>query len=301
MILCCDFNPKLTRKFYAKDFFKNRMNVAESTRVYPSGMGVDMAVFAQMLGENVKLFFLEGMETGKIIASHLHMIGIDSCSVTIKDENVEHIVIKQNHNKTEIATSLPRITMEDKNDILAAFCKEAELKKVVCLPKIDHPMLALDISEKLIHYCYQNNVKVITTVSHISDLKGSRPFLLLLGKEQLEKQVPIGNTTQVIKEGKLLLDSGIGMLVVVSVKGAVIMTKEKNYYASFQHYQGNIEKINRELMLMGFAMGIERDYNFDTTIKFGMSCGIWENFKKFRQVDMGEMKTFMNNISVEEL
>lgn len=301
MILCCDFNPKLTRKFYVKEFFKHKHNLAQEVRVYPSGAGIDMAVFAQMLSAKVKVFFPEGMETGKWIASYLRESGIDFYSVKIKDENIECVTVKQKHNKTEIATAAPRITMEDKNDILAAFYQQAKENKIVCLPEIDHPALSEDLFEQLISYCYQNNIKIATTLSDRSKLNGAKPFLLLLDKEELSQEQPIRYAAQVVAEGKSLLNSGIGVLVVVSSQGAIIMTKEKNYRAYFIDRQKKMQKLNKNLMLMGFAMGIEREYNFETTMKLGISCGIWENFHKFRHVEMSEIKTLMNIIELEEL
>ncbi|MDO5715170.1 MAG: hypothetical protein Q4P25_01170 [Tissierellia bacterium] len=301
MILFCDFNPKLTRQYYTEEFYKNRKNKAEDLRVYPSGNGIDMAVFAKNLSEEGEVFLLEGLSIGREITTSLKELGIHCHRVKLKDDNVEHLVVKQNRQKTEVMTPEPRITMEDRNDILAAFYEACSDKKIVIVAEIDNESLSPDLYEKLIHHCYQKNIKIGVTVSDLFDIKSAKPYLLVIEKDQLEKDKPIYYTSEVLQKGRLLIDKGVGILFVLSQKGAIIMTKDKNYHGYFTEQKDRIEKVNKNLMLTGLSIGIERDYNFETSIKLGLACSIWENFNKFRQVEMSEIKKWMNTIVVEEI
>ena len=47
MILFCDFNPKIVREFKLNN---ETENIIESSKIYPSGKGLYMSLFAKKLG-----------------------------------------------------------------------------------------------------------------------------------------------------------------------------------------------------------------------------------------------------------
>lgn len=48
-------------------------------------------------------------------------------------------------------------------------------------------------------------------------------------------------------------------------------------------------------------MALDRDYDFITSIKLAISCGVWENFVEKDKIDMSAIKKIMNSVEVEEI
>ena len=61
------------------------------------------------------------------------------------------------------------------------------------------------------------------------------------------------------------------------------------------------EKFDTELSLAGLAMAIDRDYDFITSIKLAISCGVWENFVEKDVIEISAIKKIMNSVEVEEI
>ncbi|MHC5098978.1 hypothetical protein ACYSNN_03630 [Peptoniphilus genitalis] len=74
MILYCDFNPKIVREFNLKD---ESEDIIESSKIYPSGHGIYMSLFAKKLGIDSEVFMLKGNKRGREIALSLSQLGID--------------------------------------------------------------------------------------------------------------------------------------------------------------------------------------------------------------------------------
>ena len=179
MILFCDFNPKIIREYKLNS---ETENIIENSKIYPSGKGLYMSLFAKKLGGDSEVFMLKGGSKGREIALSLSRLGIDVNYTALKDENVEEVIIRGEESVKDYRTQDPRITMEDRNDILNSF-----------------------------------------------------------------------------------------------------------------------EKFDTELSLAGLAMAIDRDYDFITSIKLAISCGVWENFVEKDKIDMSAIKKIMNSVEVEEI
>lgn len=300
MILYCDFNPKLIRKYKVNEFRQGEENVIKSNRFYASGYGIDMAVFSKNLFQDSKVFMLKGTGIGEMIEKNLRDSYIETTSVKLKDDNVEKLIFENEDNKTVFTTKTPRITMEDKADILAEFEKTIRGKRIVAISNIDHDSLKDDLYDNLIKICYRENVHVAVNPPSLKYIKDARPYLLILDKKDAEKDEDVNYTGDVPAFSKKLLDKGVGIVVVNSNRATVVSTKDKNYRVYFEKIS-DLKTYNKNLMLAGFTVGIDRDYDFETTIKLAMASSICENYMKFSQVQMSEIKKIMNEVKVEEM
>lgn len=300
MILYCDFNPKLIRKYKVNEFRQGEDNVIKSNRFYASGYGIDMAVFSKNLFQDSKVFMLKGTGIGEMIEKNLRDSYIETTSVKLKDDNVEKLIFENEDNKTVFTTKTPRITMEDKADILAEFEKTIKSKRIVAISNIDHDSLKDDLYDNLIKICYRENVHVAVNPPSLKYIKDARPYLLILDKKDAEKDEDVNYTGDVPAFSKKLLDKGVGIVVVNSNRATVVSTKDKNYRVYFEKIS-DLKTYNKNLMLAGFTVGIDRDYDFETTIKLAMASSICENYMKFSQVQMSEIKKIMNEVKVEEM
>ncbi|EFK38963.1 hypothetical protein HMPREF9131_1268, partial [Peptoniphilus sp. oral taxon 836 str. F0141] len=89
MILYCDFNPKLIRKYKVDKINQGEENLIESNRFYASGYGIDMAVFSKKLFQDSKVLMLKGTVIGELIERDLRNLYIETESIKLKDDNIE--------------------------------------------------------------------------------------------------------------------------------------------------------------------------------------------------------------------
>ncbi|VYT76635.1 tagatose-6-phosphate kinase [Peptoniphilus gorbachii] len=302
MILFCDFNPKIIREYKLDS---ETENIIENSKIYPSGKGLYMSLFAKKLGGDSEVFMLKGGSRGREIALSLSRLGIDVNYTALKDENVEEVIIRGEETVKDYRTQDPRITMEDRNDILNSFERALYNKKIAVIPKIDLFGIEDDIYEKLIKICYKNNLKVAVNPKNLDTMEKTNPYILMFDKNDIEKEKKINYTGEVIEFNKKFIQAGSKIVFVNSKRATIISTEEKNYraYVNKKKLERNeiTEKFDTELSLAGLAMAIDRDYDFITSIKLAISCGVWENFVEKDKIDMSAIKKIMNSVEVEEI
>ena len=302
MILFCDFNPKIIREYKLNS---ETENIIENSKIYPSGKGLYMTLFAKKLGGDSEVFMLKGGSKGREIALSLSRLGIDVNYTALKDENVEEVIIRGEETVKDYRTQDPRITMEDRNDILNSFEKALYNKKIAVIPKIDLLGIDDEIYNKLIKICYKNNIKVAVNPKNLAAMEKTNPYILIFDKDDIEKEKNINYTGEVIEYNKKFIQAGSKIVLVNSKRATIISTEEKNYRAYVNKEKLGrkeiTEKFDTELSLAGLAMAIDRDYDFITSIKLAISCGVWENFVEKDKIDMSAIKKIMNSVEVEEI
>lgn len=302
MILFCDFNPKIVREYKLNN---ETENIIESSKIYPSGKGIYMSLFAKKLGIDSEVFMLKGSSRGREIALTLSRLGIDVNYTALKDENVEEIFIMGDEFEKKYKTQDPRITMEDRNDIFNSFERALYNKKIAVIPKIDLFGLEDDIYEKLIRICYKNNIKVAVNPKNLDVIEKTNPYILMFDKDDIERERKINYTGEVIEYNKKFIQAGTKIVFVNSKRATIISTEDKNYraYVNKKKLERNeiTEKFDTGLSLAGLAMAIDRDYDFITSIKLAISCGVWENFVDKDKIEMSAIKKIMNSVEVEEI
>ncbi|MDD7352200.1 MAG: tagatose-6-phosphate kinase [Peptoniphilaceae bacterium] len=302
MILFCDFNPKIVREYILNSEMEN---IIESSKIYPSGKGIYMSLFAKKIGVDSEVFMLKGSGRGREIALTLSRLGIDINYTALKDENVEEVIIKGKNFEKRYKTKDPRITMEDRNDILNSFERALYNKKIAVIPKINLFGLDDEIYEKLIKICYKNNTKVAVNPKNLDAIEKTNPYILMFDKDDIERERKINYTGEVIEFNKKFIKSGTKIVFVNSKRATIISTEDKNYraYVNKQKLERNeiTEKLDSSLSLAGLSMAIDRDYDFITSIKLAISCGVWENFVEKDKIEMSAIKKIMNSVEVEEI
>lgn len=264
MILFCDFNPKIIREYKLDS---ETENIIENSKIYPSGKGLYMSLFAKKLGGDSEVFMLKGGSKGREIALSLSRLGIDVNYTALKDENVEEVIIRGEESVKDYRTQDPRITMEDRNDILNSFERTLYNKKIAVIPKIDLLGIDDEIYNKLIKICYKNNIKVAVNPKNLAAMEKTNPYILIFDKDDIEKEKNINYTGEVIEYNKKFIQAGSKIVLVNSKRATIISTEEKNYraYVNKEKLGRNeiTEKFDTELSLAGLAMAIDRDYDLD--------------------------------------
>lgn len=128
---------------------------------------------------------------------------------------------------------------------------------------------------------------------------------MVFDKDDIEKEKNINYTGEVINFNKKFIQAGAKIVLVNSKRATIISTEDKNYRAYVNKEKLGrkelTEKFDTELSLAGLAMAIDRDYDFITSIKLAISCGVWENFVEKDVIEMSAIKKIMNSVEVEEI
>ncbi|WP_138159147.1 PfkB family carbohydrate kinase [Peptoniphilus catoniae] len=302
MILLCDFNPKIVRGYRSVNFTKNISNSFSESRVYTSGNGLDICYFLKSIGENPKLITYLGGENGELIKEKLREDLIDFDFIDIKDNNEEVVLIKSINLKTTLKSPLNRKTLDEEERFFSLFSREIENKDIVALSTFNEKLESISYND-FINTCYKKGIKVAVATDDMNIIKESKPYIMIINKESLEDYtcLVINNQDEVVKAGGVLISNGIGILIVNSEKGTVILNGDRKYRADFSKLSDYITKFNLNLMLAGIVFGINRSYDFETAIKVSMASYLVENYVKFRNITMADIKGLMKEIKLYEI
>ena len=303
MILYCDFNPRITREYRLDDLKNFGINVAENSRVYPSGFGIDCLVFTNHLGENAKVIGFFGGEKGSYIEEILRKSSLNFIPIKLSEDNTEEIILKTNLSKLIIRTQPPRITVENMEQFISEFSNEIPGINLVCLSGTDHTRLDPGTYEMLIKMCYTKGVKVAVTYNDLQSIGASKPYIFILNDKELGKYVnkKIKSEQDIISEAEKEIERGTGMVIVSTINASYIVSKDLKIKATFDGVREYVSKANQNLLLAGIGVAQDRNYDLETSIKFALACAISENFIKFKYISMADIKRLMNDIFIESI
>ncbi|MDO5040997.1 MAG: PfkB family carbohydrate kinase [Peptoniphilus sp.] len=299
MILLCDFNPRIIRSYKSVNFIKNTSNTFTENRVYPSGHGIDMLTFLMKIGSDPELITYIGGVNGRIIESELRDLKARYDYVSVKDNNEERVLIKSINLKTTLDSKKIRKTIEDEENFYALYSRKIDNKDIVAFSTYDEELENIGY-KSYIDQCYKKGIRVAVNVDDIEKIKESKPYLLIIEKETLENHTKLLIKTQeeVSKACNVLLKEGIGSIIINSPKGSIYVNKNIRYRVDFQKLDREINKSSSDLMLGAFCFAIERNYNLETTLKISVAAYIIENYVKFKDINMADLKGLMNEIEL---
>lgn len=303
MVLVCEFNPKLIRYYKVVDFMKNNINTYSDKKFYAGGNGLDIAFFSKQLGYSPKVLTFLGGSNGQFIKEFINKSDIELNAINIKDNSVENLVIKSRTLQTVIKSNDAKMTVEDMQNFYSEFSKEVENKKFVCFVADDEDFYMEGMYKDFIDISRKKGVRIAVSVSNVKYISDAVPYMILLDKETLEdySKLKIKTQSEALKASNVLLDKGIKIVVLNSENSIVIITNDVSYRVNFIENNNGNKNLNHNLFLAGLFYSVEKDYDFETMIKFAIACGLDNNFYKFSEVDMANIKSLMKNIVLNKI
>lgn len=304
MILYCDFNPRLTREYTVNNLENYKVNVASSSRNYISGSGIDAMEFTENMGGKVSMIGFYGGENGNYIREKLkNKFSFRNHEIRLIDESVEEIVLKSIGARTSVRTKTPRIILENIREFYAVFERELESVDFVVLTESDNLRLKSNLYEELIKSCYKKGIKVAVAMDDIQDIGEAKPYIMAINKDNLENYLEgkINSEEDYIVAGEEIISRGTAIVIIYSMDGAYVFTKGENIKVEFSEIRYDISELNHNLLLAGIAVGFERKYDMIMSIKFGIAAAIAENFMKFRNITMADLKKLINYVEIKKV
>lgn len=300
MILFCEFNPTLRKEYRVVDFEKNKVNTFSENFEYPTGEILDSMLLVDKLSANSTLLTYLGGKTGELFKNELNKRGIEPVIVHSKDESMEEILIRSRSLKTTIRGEYPVLTNDEEETLFSKFNELLQNANIVLIAAKGNPNIDSTLYKNFFNLCYKNGVRVLTAPNEIEDVIDVKPYLMVVDKEDLENYTKfvIKTQSQVVKASNIIFEKGVGVLVVNSQTGVMVNTKGASYRVDFSDLKYSVSKFDKNKLNAGIALGIERGYDFEMTLKLGIACAIIESVVKNREAEMADLKALMNDIHV---
>lgn len=300
MILFCEFNPTLRKEYRVVDFEKNKVNTFSENFEYPTGEILDSMLLVDKLSAKSTLLTYLGGETGELFKNELNKRGIEPVIVRSKDESMEEIIIRSRSLKTTIRGEYPVLTNDEEETLFSNFNELLQNANIVLIAAKGNPNIDSTLYKNFFNLCYKNGVRVLTAPNEIEDVIDVKPYLMVVDKEDLENYTNfiIKTQSQVVKASNIIFGKGVGVLVVNSQTGVMVNIKGASYRVDFSDLKYSVSKFDKNKLNAGIALGIERGYDFEMTLKLGIACAIIESAVKNREAEMADLKALMNDIHV---
>ncbi|WBW49679.1 PfkB family carbohydrate kinase [Peptoniphilus equinus] len=297
MILFCEFNPEVQRVYHVDEFHKHRVNYFSETTLRAGGDTVDVAKLLSGLDDVLVLSFVGGT-LGREFTVDLEASHVLYETVTVQAATPERVVIRSNVLKTELTKPMQSLTTEEQESILVAFGEMLDRVDGVILGR-ENPVLDAVLYRNMLNLCYRKTKPVLVAPERIETVITSKPYLLLVEKEDLESYTgfSIKREQDVVKLANIIFDQGVGVLVVNSDTGVIIATKSESYRVDFDNiaHRGRFRPFG---LLSGMALGMDRGYDIIMTLKFAVAFAL---FDARHDDDLSDLKATMNRIEVRQL
>ncbi len=302
MILTLDLNPGLYSLYEMDDFYKKKENISRKPEVLPGGDGLNVFYLFEDLKEDSTFLTLLGGRVGDRIIEELHEKGLSVEYVKIKDESEEVLDLRDKRGSSIVRTISPKFTREEIEQLYSKYNSLLSLKPFVLIPSTNHQNLSREVIPTLLRLAEDRDVKVgINCNGRLMDIIKQKPYLLIMEKEELVKYsgTELNFESEVVRVTNRLIDRGISVVVIFSNQNAMVNFKNRVYRVNCKVDEGMNFKMDRNLFLAGFSVGIDRGYDVETTVKLAMACSISRDSIGFTGVDMGSVKELMKEITVE--
>ena len=129
------------------------------------------------------------------------------------------------------------------------------------------------------------------------------PYIVVLDTLELENltNLKLDYEYEIIKAAQYILEKGCSIVVIsLSNNGSIVLTEENIYRVDISNIEISHCKMNFAYMLGGFAMALERNYDFEMLLKIGHSYGIVDCFKSREDIDMSDIKRIMGEVQINK-
>lgn len=305
MILTINLNPVLGKTYYMEKLLPRVETDAEKAIYESSGPGINVSKILNNLNLDVSAIGFLGGLSGRYIFNELNDRGISNNFITIKDETKSAIsLIENNKFLSKICEPGPRITREELVGFYELYQRTITDYEIIC--GLDS--LPMGVPEEI----YFDLIKLTNRVgkrfileADSKELKygiDSRPFMVKLNVEQLENLtgLKLDYENEIIKAANYILQKDVDLIVIdLDHKGSIVLNQDRGYRLELNDMDVTSLSIDQGYMVAGYALGMDKEYDLEVTMKLGQSFriayGLAENID---DIDMSDIKKIMSNITI---
>lgn len=310
MILSIDFNPFIERKYILNQLNLGEDNKCSSFNINPAGRAFVGAMLLEAFNENCSMTGFLGGVNGDNYHKALLDMKIPHEFVPIKDETRGSIKIKVQEEYTTIMDGDLRISRDEAVAFYQIYSKLINKASIVCMVTSSLPQgIPKNIYFDLIDLSREKGKKFIyaSGLEGINYVLDAVPFMMILKKEELENllKISLDFETEIIKASRYLLDRGVEYAIIdMGKRGSLMLGQKSGYRIDISNLSNIIDKysLKNNYMAAGFALGISRGYDIETTMKLAQSFSIIGNTQDdIINVDASDVKKLMSFIEIDNI
>lgn len=284
MIYTCTLNPSLD---YFMEFDKvelGKTNRSSLEYYEAGGKGINVSiVLNNLMIPSRALGFVGGFTKDFFISLLQKYEYIEPVFTFIEGHTRINVKVKGDLLETELNAKGPSITEEDMRMMLRRV--ERLNRSDIFVLSGNCPDNLVDLTEKMIQLCIENDVKFVLDVNHelLLRLLKYKPFLVRPNIEDLETMFDevIADQKQLIHAGRRCVELGAENVILMMGKdGSLLINQDGVYHAN----SIDAEVVNSvgaaDSMIAGFVMNYLRSRDIITTFKYANCCGIATAFSK---------------------
>lgn len=305
MILTVDLNPRMDRRYTLDKIHIGRDTKAKSLIYSPGGSGMLANTLLHTFNEKSFMTGFLGGLNGEYLHNKLIEMGIMHEFVPIREETATNIqLIDEMKNCTTISEESPRITREEVVNFYELYSNLIENTNIICgLGDILPLGVPKDIYFNLITLANKKNKKFILDIKgeELSIGIDAAPYMVIMRQSELEDFTKLSLTfeNEIIKAGRYILDKNVEFVIIdLKSKGSIVLGQEKGYRIEIPYYSRK-DGEDYKGMSSGFALGINRNYDIEMTLKLGQAFDIAANsISDIMKVEITDIKRIMSEIEI---
>jgi len=308
LILTTILEPILEQQYYVKKLYPKTETKAEKVQYNINGKSVNIARILNRFSSGVfTTGFLGGLK-GTYIFNELRRLKIFNDFIHIKDETKGKLFLFEDDEILSIIREDgPRITREDLASFYDLFSNIVGNFELVCGAGEIPSGVPKEIYYDLINISRTKNKKFILDAKGSELINGieANPFMVNLDIEDLQNisKLKLNFENEMIKIGKGVLDMGIELVVIdLDEKGTIVLDKDRGYRLKIPEIDLTNLKKDNGYLVAGYTFGIDKRYDFETTIKLGQSFRLaYGQVDNIDIIDMADIKKMMSYIKISPI
>ncbi|MBZ2175511.1 1-phosphofructokinase [Schnuerera sp. xch1] len=308
MILTVTLNPSIDRRYNINEFQKGKIFRTNDFQYTPGGKGLNVSKVVKVFGEPVVATgFLGGM-SGNYIEEKLDTMNIGHSFVSIDGETRSCMaILSDDGSQTEILESGPTIAQKDIGRFYDLYKKLIKDFNIICASGSVPNGVNVDVYKDLISIANREGKKFIldTTGQALRKGLGASPYLIKPNKEELENL--IGDTVfsedDIIRGVKFVLEKGVKIVAVsLGSEGSLIFNDNYMYRIKVPTVKAVNPVGSGDSMIAGFAVSLNRNYDFESMLKLASACGTANAMEKETgKVDIDNINKLMKETFIEKI
>ena len=306
MILSIDLSPSVYKWLEINGNSGNAESFnAENTGMIPGDGGSYLSLILRLMNEDSTITGFAGGHTGSFIRSYLEGVGVVDRFVGIGDRNPERLILTFDDREIEINQK----NVEINRDEIGLFHRELKEGlnncEIVCLCG-GYPLnMPDDMPTDILHLSREWGRRILISpgMDALLEVVEAAPFLIVLDIEGMEKltNLKLQYEGELIRASQYLFQNDISyVLVDMGENGLLVMNSENGLSMSLAESGLKSKQFMHGGLLAGFAAGMKRKYDLETTARLSFACGSLDIRSHDGNPDMADIKALMNKIDIRK-
>ncbi|HLR33829.1 MAG TPA: 1-phosphofructokinase [Tissierellales bacterium] len=305
MILTVTLNPSIDRRYFVKDFHKDKVFRTNEVQYTPGGKGLNVSRVINKFKEPVIATGVLGGLSGQFIIEKLDELEIENDFVKIKANTRSCIaILSDDESQTEILEPGPKISQNELGDFYKTYEKLVDKSEIICGSGSIPQNAPVDIYKRLIEIAREKNKKFILDTSGETLREGIKasPYMIKPNEEELESIIghSINTERELLEAIKGIQEYGVKLIIVsLGAEGSVVCYEDKTYKVEAPKIKAINPVGSGDSMVAGIAVGLSRGYDFEKMIKLATSCGTANAMEKETgKVNINNVEKLMEEVKM---